>query len=86
MTMNISEDLKNAIANLHKWKYQIQDGTVIRGTAVSGVPGFLREYGWRNVPRIDSYDLKKAGFTIVRARAVTGSGRLAKECDVLVLG
>lgn len=83
--MVIDEKLKTAISGLHQWKYQVKDGTVIRGTAVSGVPGFLREAGWRNVPRIDAYDLKKAGFTVVRGRAVTGSGRLAKECDVLVL-
>ena len=81
----MNEDLKKAIGGLHQWKYQMLDGTLIRGTAVSGVPGFLREAGWKNVPRIDSYDLNKAGFKVVRARAVTGSGRLAKECDVVVL-
>lgn len=84
--MVIDGKLKVAIAGLHQWKYQVADGTVIRGTAVSGVPGFLREAGWRNVPRIDSYDLRKSGFTVVRAQAITGSGRLAKECDVVVLG
>lgn len=83
--MIIEEKLKTAIAGLHQWRYQLKDGTIIRGTAVSGVPGFLREAGWRNVPRIDSYDLTKSGFKVVRARAVTGSGRLAKECDVVVL-
>lgn len=82
----MDERLKKAISEIVSWPYFLLDGTRIRGVAVSGVAGDLREMGWRNVPRIDSYDLEKAGFKVVRARFKSGGGRLKKECDVLVLG
>ena len=69
-----------------KWvsTYVMNDGTEVVGTNVSGVASTLRDEGWRRVPRIDSSDLRSAGFRVVRARYRSWGG-LKKECDVVVL-
>lgn len=62
----------------------MRDGSEVIGAAVSEVTSALRDQGWRRVPRIDSADLRSAGFRVVRARYRSWGG-LKKECDVLVL-
>lgn len=77
--------LAEAVRSL-KWvsTYVLSDGTEIVGTNVTGLTQLLREEGWRRVPRIDSSDLRAAGFRVVRARYRSWGG-LKKECDVVVL-
>jgi hypothetical protein len=77
--------LVEAVRSL-KWVsvYVTADGTEVVGTNVSGLAGLLRDEGWRRVPRIDSSDLRAAGFRVVRARYRSWGG-LKKECDVVIL-
>jgi hypothetical protein len=78
-------NLVTAVRSL-KWlsTYVMADGTEVVGTNVTSLSQLLRDEGWRRVPRIDSYDLRKAGFRVVRARYRSWGG-LKKECDVVVL-
>ena len=77
--------LAEAVRSL-KWvsTYVMADGTEVVGTNVTSLAQLLRDEGWRRVPRIDSYDLRRAGFRVVRARYPSWGG-LKKECDVVVL-
>lgn len=71
-------------AELHVWnRYQTPSGAKFWGVPVSEVPKTLREAGWRNVPRLDEYDLKKLGMVVVTARYVSGV-RPKRFCRVVV--
>ena len=81
----MNQKLTQAVSSL-KWlsRYETSDGTHVIGAAVSSLSQLLRDEGWRRVPRIDSYDLRNAGFRVVRAR-YRSHGGLKRECDVVVL-
>lgn len=75
-------DVKKAIL---KWpgRYQTPKGGTFEGMPVSQIAQQLRDCGWRNVPRIDAYDLRKMGLIIVNARYV-GGAHAKRFCDVVV--
>lgn len=64
--------------------YEDQGGHRFAGVPVSQVQQLLRDAGWRNVPRIDEYDLRKMGLTVTTARYV-GGARPKRFCDVVSL-
>ena len=69
---------------LHTWnRYELESGARVWGVPVSEVPKTLRFNGWRNIPRLDEYDLKKLGMIIVTARYVSGV-RPKRFCRVVV--
>lgn len=63
--------------------YETAEGRLFQGAPVSEVPTRLREARWRNVSRLDRFDLKHLGLEIVEARYV-GGARPKRFCDVVV--
>lgn len=66
-------------------KYATVDGRVVVGDRVSNVASALRGAGWRNVPRLDSYDLRKLGLEVVAAEYVGGARPTGKFIEVVVI-
>jgi hypothetical protein len=64
-------------------QYQTPTGAKFKGMPVSQVPSQLRSVGWRNVSRLDEYDLRKMGLVVVEARYV-GGARPKRFCRVVV--
>lgn len=85
--MELNSSLIAAIKGI-KWKshYTCSDGTVVTGVACSQVSETLRDEGWKGVPKIDEYDLRKAGFKTVLAKYSGGASKTrGKACYVVVL-
>ena len=63
--------------------YETRDGVKFKGSPVSQVPHQLCENGWRNVSRLDEYDLKELGLQIVEARYIGGASP-KRFCQVVI--
>jgi len=70
-----------------KWahRYETKDGRVVRAVRVSEFAASMRDAGWRNVPKLDAYDLRKLGLEVVVAQYVNGAHPTGRFIDVLVL-
>lgn len=71
-----------AVAN---WPYETRSGEVVQATPVSQIAGALREKGWRRVGRLDRFDLRDLGLTIVEAQYVGGAHKTGRFVDCVVL-
>lgn len=70
----------------HGYRYQVSTSDqVFLGCPVSQVPTLLRQDGWRNVPKVDSYDLQKLGLRVANARYV-GGARPKKYVVAVLIG
>ena len=74
-------DVMRAILHC-SYRYQLEDGRVIKAIPVSEVGAALIANGWRNVSRIDCSDLRAIGFEILVARYVAGA-RPKRFCNVI---
>ena len=66
-------------------RYTTATGRVVVGEAVSAVTTALRGEGWKGVPRLDAYDLKKMGLEIVEAYYSAGGRKGGRMISVVVL-
>lgn len=81
--MLTATDVKTAILD---WPglYQTEKGFRFKGAPVSEVPKLLRDMrNWRNVSRIDEYELTRMGLKVVTARYI-GGVRPKRFCRVVV--
>jgi hypothetical protein len=63
--------------------YETESGFKFKGCPISEIPKRLRENGWRGVPRLDSYECRRMGLKVVKARYV--GGVYPKQfCDVVL--
>lgn len=80
----IADGIRNALAT--SWAiYETEDGRRFKGNRLDDVKTEMRYQGWKNVSRIDAYDAKMLGLTVVEARYMSG-GRPARFArDVVVM-
>ena len=64
--------------------YEDKNGQRFTGAPVSTIASLLRDIGWKNVGRIDKFDLRDMGVMTTTARYV-GGARPKRFCDVIVL-
>lgn len=64
--------------------YETRSGEVVKATPVSEIVSALRDKGWRNVGRLDRYDLKDMGLTVVEAQYVGGARKTGRFVEAVV--
>jgi hypothetical protein len=76
---------EKVIEAINQWPclYETREGRKIIGETVSGMPGKLRECGWKKVSSMGEYEFKKLGLEIVEARYI-GGAHPKKFCSVIV--
>jgi hypothetical protein len=82
MSALTAENVKKAIM---EWPglYETAEGRRFQGMPVSQIPSQLVACRWRNVSRLDEFDLRDMGLEIVTARYV-GGAHAKKFCRVVV--
>jgi hypothetical protein len=79
--MITAKQIVSVIRDNH-FRYETERGQQIIAAPVSQLPQLLREAGYRNVPRLDEYDLTRLGCVIETARYISGA-RPKRFCRVV---
>jgi hypothetical protein len=80
----IADGMRKALST--NWAiYETADGRRFKGNRLDEVKTEMRFHGWKNVSRIDAYDARALGLTVVAARYISGGRPAQFARDVVVM-